>query len=208
MKVLDVESLVIPEVKVIQFARFRDDRGYFTELYREEQFEELDFMQGIEFVQHNESHSKKNVIRGLHFQWNPYMGKLVRTISGRMIDLVLDIRIGSQTYGKIIAHEMPAESDDATGEWIWVPPGFAHGNVFPETSTIEYLCTGSWNPDCEAGISPLSQDIDWSLCKPRLKALFDKIMADNPSMTDKDREGFSLKDWERDNRSRNFVYSL
>ena len=111
MKILDVKSLAIPDVKVIRFGRFGDHRGFFAEHFRKSDFmghPQLDFMAGVEFSQCNESFSRPGTIRGLHFQWNPYMGKLVRTLSGRMTDMVLDIRKGSPTFGKIILYDMPA----------------------------------------------------------------------------------------------------
>ncbi len=209
MKVLEVKTLTIPDVKVIKFARFNDHRGYFTEPYRKSdlfQLPETDFMSGYEFVQTNESFSKKNTIRGLHFQWNPFMGKLVRTVMGRMVDLVLDIRKHSPTFGKIIAYEMPNDPESSVSEWIWVPPGFAHGNFFSEPSLIEYFCTGEYSPGCEAGISPLSEDIDWSVCDPLLKVEFDEI-AKSPVITDKDRDGFTVAGWNSDERSEIFQFN-
>ena len=140
MKILSITDLAIPSVKVIRFARFRDNRGYFSEHYRFSDFETGDaasFMNGVRFLQMNESFSKPHTVRGLHFQWNPFMGKLVRTVRGRMIDMVVDIRKGSPTYGKIIAYDMPVTGDEDFTEWIWVPPGFAHGNTFTEDTVIE-----------------------------------------------------------------------
>ena len=204
MKILEVKSLAVDEVKVIKYARFKDHRGYFTESYRKSDFDNIDIFKGVNFVQSNESYSKKSVIRGLHFQWNPFMGKLVRTLKGRMIDLVLDIRKGSKTFGKIIAYDMPANTDKDFGEWIWVPIGFAHGNFFTEETLIEYYCSGFWNPKCEAAISPLSKDIDWSLCDKELKKLFDEISA-NPLISDKDRNGYSLDSWQKNPDSDNFI---
>ena len=105
MKILDVKSLAISDIKVIRFGRFGDHRGFFAEHFRKSDFgthPQLDFMAGVEFSQCNESFSRPGTIRGLHFQWNPYMGKLVRTLSGRMTDMVLDIRKGSPTFGKIL----------------------------------------------------------------------------------------------------------
>jgi dTDP-4-dehydrorhamnose 3,5-epimerase len=209
MKILDVKSLAIESVKVIRFARFCDDRGYFTETFRKSDLlnnSQVDSMTNLEFVQANESLSKKGVIRGLHFQWNPYMGKLVRTIKGRMVDIVLDIRKGSPTLGKSIAYDMPANLDANASEWIWVPPGFAHGNFFTEDSMIEYFCSGEYSPGCEAGISPLAKDIDWSLCDPTLKKAFDEMAYSTQLMTDKDKNGFSLQTWLADERSDNFLY--
>ncbi len=208
MKIDSVKSLAIPDIKVIKFARFCDNRGYFTEHYRKSDFKnhgEMNFLNQTEFCQTNESYSKAGVIRGLHFQWNPYMGKLVRTISGRMVDLVLDIRIGSNTLGKIIAYDMPSDSEEKSDTWIWVPPGFAHGNYFTEETVIEYFCTGEYSQGCEAGISPLAQDIDWSLCDISLKNEFDDIAGSTELMTEKDREGFNIKTWLEDERSSNFL---
>ena len=209
MKLSEVKTLQIGAIKVIRFARFCDPRGYFTEHYRKSDFEnypDIAFMKGIEFVQANESYSKKGTIRGLHFQWNPYMGKLVRTLSGRMIDMVLDIRKGSPTFGRIILYDMPSSLDRNYGEWIWVPPGFAHGNFFTEDTLIEYFCTGEYSPGNEAGISPLAEDIDWSLCEPQLKEEFQKIADSTELITDKDRNGFSLAQWQENADSEHFVY--
>ena len=210
MKILAVEQLEIPEIKVIRFARFSDERGYFTEHFRDSDFQTnplTSFMEGVVFVQANESFSRAETVRGLHFQWNPYMGKLVRTLQGHMVDLVLDIRKGSPSFGKAIAYDMPSDRSDDFDEWIWVPPGFAHGNTFLEDSLIEYLCSGEYSPGNEAGISPLAEDIDWSLCDQNLRETFHEIASSTRLMTDKDRNGLSVSAWERDERSANFVYS-
>lgn len=209
MKILEVKSLEIPDIKVIKFARFLDNRGYFTEQFRKSDVfnhPELTSMKNIEFVQANESYSKKDTVRGLHFQWNPYMGKLVRTLSGHMIDLVLDIRKGSSTHGKIIAYDMPNSKNNGYNEWIWIPPGFAHGNFFLKNSSIEYLCSGEYSPKCEAGISPLARDIDWSICNKNLKIKFDIIAETTNLITEKDKKGFSLNDWGKNENSNNFTY--
>lgn len=207
MKIIEIKELAIPAIKVIKFARFRDHRGYFTEPFRKSQFEnEISFMKGINFLQMNESFSRKGVVRGLHFQWNPYMGKLVRTIHGNMVDLFLDIRKGSPTFGKAAAYALPSTAEGECGEWIWVPPGFAHGNYFNADSIIEYTCSGEYSPGCEAGISPLSSDIDWSLCDPQLKQEFDQIIKNQSLMTEKDIKGFTVTNWAADERSANFQY--
>ncbi len=208
MKILGVKTLQIESIKVIKFARFCDHRGYFTEHYRKGDFKdhpEMAFMKDVEFVQCNESYSRKGTVRGLHFQWNPYMGKLVRTLTGRMIDMVLDIRKGSPTFGKIILYDMPTDHKADYHEWIWVPPGFAHGNFFTEDTMIEYFCSGEYSPGCEAGISPLAEDIDWTICEPNLKDLFDSIAPLTSLISDKDKNGLSVSKWNRDERSNNFV---
>lgn len=210
MKIVDVRSLPIPDVRIVRFERFRDHRGYFTEPYRRSDVESnpgTGFLAGLTFPQTNESYSRAGVIRGLHFQWNPFMGKLVRTVSGRMIDLALDIRLDSPTFGRILAYDMPSSPHADFADWIWVPPGFAHGNLFPEDTIIEYFCTGEYSPGCEAAVSPLAADLDWSLCEPHLRGEFDAMVEGAPTITDKDRNAGSLSDWQRDPRSTNFRYS-
>jgi len=209
MKIIDVRSLPIPDIKVVRFARFRDDRGYFTEPWRRSDVENdpaTGFLNGLSFPQSNESYSRANVIRGLHFQWNPFMGKLVRTVSGRMVDLALDIRLASPTFGKILAYDMPSSPAEESSEWIWVPPGFAHGNFFTEETIIEYLCTGEYSPGCEAAVSPLAADIDWTLCDTELRHEFHEVVQGGPTISDKDRDAGSLSSWESDHRSNNFLY--
>lgn len=208
MKIHSVNSLAIQDIKIIRFGRFSDIRGYFTEPYRRSDFEnhsDMSFMKGVSFVQQNESFSKKNVLRGLHFQWNPYMGKLVRTIHGHMIDIICDIRKGSPTYGKVVMHDMPICAAEEFGEWIWIPPGFAHGNLFLQESTIEYLCSGEYSQGCEAGISPLAADLDWSICDRLLLGHLSSL-SDQLIISDKDRLGLSLDSWSQDTRSANFIY--
>ncbi len=210
MKILEIKELKIPDIKVIKFARFCDNRGYFTEQFRKSDLFEnsqIESLMGQEVVQANQSYSKEGVVRGLHFQWDPYMGKLVRTLSGHMIDMILDIRKDSPSYGKIIAYDMPASDERKHDEWLWVPPGFAHGNYFLKPSNIEYLCSGEYSPGCEAGISPISDDLDWSLCDSDLKNNFEKIISSNPLITDKDKDAVNLKEWGKDERSNNFIYS-
>lgn len=208
MKILEIKTLAIPDIKVIKFARFGDHRGYFTEQFRKSDFftlPDIPSLHNVEFVQANQSFSKKGTIRGLHFQWNPFMGKLVRTLSGHMVDIVLDIRKNSPTFGKAITYDMPTNNDREHDEWIWVPPGFAHGNFFDEDSMIEYFCTGEYSQNCEASISPLAEDIDWSLCDKVLKEKFDKVSS-TELITEKDKNGSSLESWIKDERSKNFIY--
>ncbi len=211
MKIVGVKQLAIPDVKVVRFARFCDHRGYFTEHFRKSDFRNnpaTAFLAGVEWLQTNESYSRQGTVRGLHFQWNPYQGKLVRTLHGHMIDLVLDIRKGSPTFAKIIAHDMPACTGGDWGEWIWVPPGFAHGACFPTDGAIEYYCSSEYSPGCEAAISPLAKDIDWSLCDAALRAAFQEIVGGTPLFTDKDRNGFTLAAWQKDERSNHFLYPV
>ena len=133
----------------------------------------------------------------------PRMGKLVRTLSGQMIDLVLDIRQGSPWFGKIIARDMPCSAEQTYSEWIWVPPGFAHGNLFPAADHHRVFVLGEYSPGCEAGISPLSGDLDWSLCDPQCKAMFDRLAAgESLLISDKDRNGLTFTQWSVNPRRR------
>ncbi len=209
MKITEIKELSIPDVKVIKFKRFVDKRGYFTEQFRKSDLidgSDTGFLESKSFVQANESFSHKNTFRGLHFQWNPYMGKLVRPLSGSLIDFALDIRKGSPDMGKIIAYEIPNNKDDEYAEWIWVPPGFAHGILLIEDSLIEYFCTGEYSPDCEAGISPIAKDIDWSICDKGLKEIFDEVVPKTELITEKDKNGYTLTDWLESKDSNEFIY--
>jgi dTDP-4-dehydrorhamnose 3,5-epimerase len=209
MKIISVTDAALPGVKLIRFARFRDDRGYFSEPFRRSDIDgcpELAALAGRPFVQGNESFSQSAVVRGLHFQWNPFMGKLVRTLAGRMVDIVLDIRRDSPTLGKALLFDMSAAPEGDEGEWIWVPPGFAHGNFFTAPTLIEYLCTGEYSPGCEAGIGPFASDIDWSLCDPVLAAEFARLRENGPLVSAKDKNGASLEAWLADPHSREFIY--
>lgn len=210
MKILEVKTLVFPEIKVIRYQRFGDKRGYFTETYRKSDLAtnpETHFLNGLEFTQINESFSRKGVIKGMHFQWNPNMAKLVRPVKGTMIDLFLDIRKNSPTYGKGAAYELSVQEDDSWSEWIWIPVGFAHGLYFEEDTTLEYLCTGQWAPQTERSISPLAADIDWSLMDANLSERFKTIVNSGPNITEKDKNGLTMDEWTRSADSNNFIFS-
>jgi len=203
MKILDVKSLALPEVKIIRCGRFFDPRGFFTETFRKSDIEKV--IPGFNVVQVNESHSKKGTIRGLHLQWNPYQGKLVRTVKGHMADIALDARINSPNFGKAVVYDMPISDSNEYFELIWVPVGFAHGNVYFEDSTIEYYCTGEYSPGNEAGINPLDKTIDWSVNNTELLTEIKKIMDNNPVLSEKDQAGFLLADWAKTKQSQFFV---
>ncbi len=203
MKILNVKPLSINSIKVFEIKRFNDNRGYFTETFRQSDLEKE--ISNFKVIQINESYSKKGVFRGFHFQWNPYMAKFVRVIKGSIIDMGIDIRIGSPTFGKIIAYQINSNQDENYFEAILIPVGFAHGVYFLEDSIIEYYCDSSWNPQCEAGISPLSKTIDWSLVDENLKLTLQSQLS-NAIMSDKDKNGILLENWLKDERSKNFKY--
>lgn len=204
MKILSVTRLAIPDVKVLRFARFCDERGYFSEHFRVSDVAnhpELAHFASQPVVQCNEAYSRRGTLRGLHFQWQPKMGKLVRPLVGRLVDFALDLRRHSSTFGKIIGYDLPAVRDRDFAEWIWVPPGFAHGTLLPEETVIEYFCTATWNPSAEAGISPLATDLDWSLCDDNLRSLYAAALAEGPLLSEKDRNAPSLTEWKQDPRA-------
>lgn len=142
------EATEIPDVKIVRRKAFGDSRGYFEETWREDQFLEA----GIDakFVQDNHSFSSRGVLRGLHWQKPPHcQGKLVSVITGRIVDVAVDIRKGSPTFGKWVAEELSEENHLS----LWIPPGFAHGFVvLSETAHFTYKCTDTYHPECEAGM--------------------------------------------------------
>src|SRR3989339_836292 len=203
MKIINIDYTVFPEVKIVRSARFPDNRGYFTEVYKKSDFEQIDFLKCKVFVQINESYSKKGVIRGLHYQHSPFQEKLVRVINGKMIDLFLDIRPNSPTYGKIGSHLIETNSNNNIYEWIWLPVGFAHGLLMLEDTTIEYNCTSEYSPSTELSITPLDPDIDWSLVDKSVADLFKQNLTSG-IISDRDKAGFSLKDWSQNEISKLF----
>lgn len=205
MKILEVKSLIFPEVKLIHYQRFTDHRGYFTEIFRESDLVKV--IPDIKIKQINDSFSQKGVLRGFHSQWNPYMAKLVRVLNGKIIDFFLDIRIGSPTFGKISGIELSGNSSVDSNDWIWVAVGFVHGILALEESTIEYLCTGEYNPNCEVGINPLSADIDWSIADEEIKNKFEEFKKKGLVISERDRAGLTLAQWKEDEKAKNFVYA-
>lgn len=140
---------------------YRDDRGYFTEAYNRNQFRD----QGITatFVQDNQAWSSYGVIRGLHYQTGAFaQAKLVRVIEGRVIDVVVDIRPGSDTYGQVFAVELSGENMLQ----LYIPRGFAHGySVLSATALFFYKCDNFYNKESEGGIHPLDPtlNIEWGI---------------------------------------------
>ena len=138
-----IEGLVIIEPTV-----FEDDRGYFSESYNKKKFEKA--IGKVSFVQDNESKSSKGVLRGLHFQKPPYaQAKLVRCIEGKVLDVAVDIRDGSDTYGEHITVELSGENK----KQVFIPRGFAHGFlVLSNTAIVSYKVDNSYAPAHDAGI--------------------------------------------------------
>ena len=176
MKVIETP---IKDLFVIQPQVFDDGRGYFFESYNQKQFLERTGA-NVEFVQDNQSLSQKGVLRGLHFQNPPFdQGKLVRVIKGSVLDIVVDIRKSSPTYGKSFALEL----NEKEKTMLWIPSGFAHGFLTLEDNTIFfYKCTNYYNKASEGGIiwNDPELSIDWNI--------------ENPLLSDKDKSLGLFKD--------------
>lgn len=178
VKKTDVEGVLIIEPKV-----FVDARGYFLESFNAKEFAEKTSL-NINFVQDNESMSTYGVMRGLHFQTPPFtQSKLVRCVKGAVLDVAVDIRKGSPTYGKHVAVELTEDNH----RQFFVPRGFAHGfAVLSETAVFQYQCDNFYAPQADGGISILDESlgIDWKI--PTEKAL----------LSDKDTKHALLKDFD------------
>ena len=166
------------EVVVLQPDIYPDERGHFMESYRADTLRVLGVPDS--FVQENQSLSRRGVIRGLHFQWDPPMGKLMRVVSGVALLVAVDIRRGSPTLGRYFAVEASAENRMQ----IWAPAGFARGFcVLSEQAEVLYKCTALYNPRGESGIrwDDPRIGIEWPVSRPVLSA--------------KDASAQSLSDW-------------
>ena len=142
-----IESRHLEEVVVVVPEIFQDDRGFFSETFRADQFRELGLP--TDFVQDNHSRSAKGVVRGLHFQWDPPMGKLMRVTLGAAFLVAVDIRKGSPTIGKWVGVEATPQNRRA----VWAPAGFARGFcALADGTEIQYKCTGIYNSRAESGI--------------------------------------------------------
>lgn len=173
----ELEGVVIIEPKI-----FRDARGYFFESFSQKEFEEK--VRKIAFVQDNESMSSYGVMRGLHFQLPPFtQSKLVRCVKGKVLDVAVDIRKGSPTFGKHVSVELSEDNH----RQFFVPRGFAHGfAVLSETAVFQYKCDNFYAPQSDGGISILddSLGIDW------------KLPTDKVILSEKDTKHPLLKDFD------------
>ena len=169
---MEIRQTSIPGVLIVEPRVFGDVRGYFFESFNRCEFETL--VGKTDFVQDNESLSSYGVVRGLHFQKPPYtQAKLVRCVSGKVLDVALDIRKGSPTYGQHVAVELSGENH----RQLFIPRGFAHGfSVLSERAVFQYKCDNFYEPSSEGGISIADESlgIDW------------RIPADRRILSDKD----------------------
>ncbi len=174
----EFKRLEIPDVILITSKAFSDERGFFMESYKESEFKANGI--NFEFKQDNHSKSSKKVLRGLHYQLEPYaQGKLVRVITGKIFDVAVDIRRGSPTFGKWVSAELSEDNK----KMLWIPPGFAHGFLALEDNTnVLYKSTNEYNKESERGIL-------WNDPEIGIKWPFD-----NPLLSDKDKKHPVLKD--------------
>lgn len=187
---IKIESRLLGDVVVIVPEIFQDARGFFTETFRADQFKALGLP--TEFVQDNHSRSAKGVVRGLHFQWDPPMGKLMRVTAGSAFLVAVDIRKGSPHLGKWAGVEASAENR----RQVWAPAGFARGFcALSEGTEIQYKCTGIYSNKAESAIrwNDPAIGIKWPLS--------------DVTVSDKDRNAAPLADWLRSPDSDNFRYS-
>ena len=159
---MNFKRLEIPDVVLCEPNVFGDERGYFSETFRQDKLEGF-LGYKINFCQDNESKSAYGVLRGLHYQMPPFaQTKLVRVIQGSVLDVAVDIRKGSSTFGKHVAIELSSENK----KQLFVPRGFAHGFVvLSEEAILAYKVDNYYNPDCDRGIAfnDESLGIDWKL---------------------------------------------
>jgi len=152
----------IPEVILIDPEVHGDSRGYFVETFRQDKFEKA-IGYKVDFIQDNESKSTKGVLRGLHFQRPPFaQSKLVRVIEGDVLDVAVDIRHGSPTYGQVVSVVL----NDKNKQQLFIPRGFAHGFVvLSETAIFAYKVDNYYSPECEGGLAfnDSKLNIDWHL---------------------------------------------
>ena len=172
----------IPDVWVIEPKVYGDHRGYFVEIFRQDKFEDA-LGYKVNFIQDNESKSSKGVLRGLHFQLAPYaQSKLVRVIEGVVLDVAVDIRKGSPSFGQHVAVKLSGVNK----KQMFIPRGFAHGFlVLSDTAIFAYKVDNYYSPECERGLvfDDIDLNIDWQLPKQQLM------------LSDKDIQQPSLSEW-------------
>jgi dTDP-4-dehydrorhamnose 3,5-epimerase len=186
---VSIEGRYLDEVVVVRSEVFEDERGFFSEVFRADQFAALGLP--TDFVQDNHSGSTRGVLRGLHFQWDPPMGKLMRVTAGTAFLVAVDIRKGSPNLGRWFGLECSARE----GLQIWAPAGFARGFcVLSESAEIEYKCTGIYNSAGESGIlwNDPAIGIEWPVS--------------DPILSEKDRTAQTLEEWLARSESDHFLF--
>lgn len=165
---MNIQKTDIPGLLIIEPDVFADERGFFIVAYNKNHYREAGITE--EFLQDNLSSSKKNVVRGLHYQAPPFdQGKLVSVTRGRVLDVAVDIRFGSPTYGQHVSVELSAENH----RQFWIPAGFAHGFVALEDDTVfAYKCTNAYSKEHDRGVrwNDPAIGIEWGVTDPIVSA--------------------------------------
>ena len=190
MKINLIDKYLNDEVIVVQPEIFKDNRGFFYEVFKRTELEKF----GIpaDFVQENHSSSVKNVVRGLHFQWEPQMGKLMRVTKGKAFLVAVDMRKNSPTLGKWIG----IEASEENRYLMWAPWYFARGfAVISDYAEIQYLVTGEYNKDSESGIlwNDPTIGIKWPI--------------NNPIVSDKDEKALTMQEWMNSKESKLIMWN-
>jgi len=170
----------IPDVILVEVPKFGDHRGFFMETYHEKKFSDGGI--STKFIQDNHASSQKGILRGLHYQLKYPQGKLIRCIQGEILDIAVDIRKSSPTFGHWVGEVLSAEN----AKQLYVPPGFAHGYlVLSEHAEVEYKCTELYHPEDEYGVlwNDPAIGIDWGV--------------NNPILSEKDKQQPLLKDMKK-----------
>lgn len=177
---MEIIKTYIDGVVIIEPTIIEDSRGYFFESFSKKEFEEK--IGHIDFVQDNESKSSYGVMRGLHFQKPPYaQSKLVRCVKGTVLDVAVDIRENSPTYGKYVAVELSQDNH----RQLFIPQGFAHGfAVLSDEAIFQYKCDNFYNKESEGGINILDESIGINWKIPMHKALLSEKDTKHPMMKD------------------------
>lgn len=160
---IEVTKTPLSGVVIVETRVFGDERGFFMETYNQQRFESVGLPSN--FVQDNHSRSSKGVLRGLHYQFPQWQGKLVRVLSGAIFDVAVDIRSDSRTFGKWYGLEL----NDENRLQLYVPPGFAHGfATLSDTADVAYKCTSLYKPEDDAGIvwNDPEIGIEWPISDP------------------------------------------
>ena len=176
------KRLAVPDVVIMEPGVFGDNRGFFMETFRDNQFREE--VADVTFVQDNHSLSARGILRGLHYQVRQPQGKLVRVTAGEVFDVAVDLRRSSPTFGRWVGEILSAENK----KMMWVPPGFAHGFyvISPEAEFV-YKCTDYYAPEHE-------RSVIWN--DPDINILWPLVEGQHPLISDKDEKAVSLKDAE------------
>lgn len=185
---MNVQEFPVSGLKLLTLKSYPDERGFFCERFKQSYFQEIKFPGSMPtpFVQDNFSRSKARVLRGLHYQWDRPQGKLVTCLAGKILDVAVDLRVSSKTFGVVTQVELSGE----VPQWFWIPAGFAHGFCVlgEQEADILYKCDQEYNSAGESGIRFDDPDL-------KIKWPSEKLV-----VSERDRKMASLQDYKRSPR--------